>query len=226
MERAIIFANGQMQGLSQSIEGLMKSSLIVAADGGTHHCMSLGIKPDVIIGDFDSLEAQAVDSNKQAGVEIIQFPSRKNETDLELALIYCIDHGIKEAYIFAALGDRWDMSIANLLLAAHPSFSTLDIHFLDGSMELVPVRGGQQVDIFSKPGKPLSLIPLAGDVIGITTSGLEYPLQDETLYLGSSRGISNVFLQDDVRIQVRQGILLCIYERVDNYPETKAKGVT
>jgi thiamine pyrophosphokinase len=213
MKRAILFANGRLDELPNFVKDSLQSNFIIAVDGGTHHCISLGINPDVIIGDFDSLEPNTVSNYQRAGVEIIKYPVHKDETDLELALQIALDRGFYKLFILAALGDRWDMSISNILLLAKPVFSKLDIRLLDGSKELFIIRGGDQVEIHSKSGFSLSLIPLAGDVSGITTSGLEYPLQAETLYFGTSRGISNIFIQDHAQIHVTEGLLLCIYDR-------------
>jgi thiamine pyrophosphokinase len=195
------------------IKSLQSSDLIIAADGGTHHCESLRITPNVIIGDFDSLDSSKIIDYRQAGVEIIQYPIQKDETDLELVLEYTLKRGVTEIFIIGALGARWDMTLANILLTAHPKFSSLKIRLLDGSQELVLLRGGEQIDIQGRPGYLLSLIPIARDAHGITTHGLEYPLIDETLYFGSSRGVSNVFLQDHARIIVREGVLLCVLNR-------------
>lgn len=213
MRRAIIFANGRMDIPPEIIKSLQSSDLIIAADGGTHHCESLGITPNVIIGDFDSLDSSKIIDYRQAGVEIIQYPIQKDETDLELVLEYTLKQGVTEIFIIGALGARWDMTLANILLTAHPKFSSSKIRLLDGSQELVLLRGGEQIDIQGRPGYLLSLIPLAGDAHGITTHGLEYPLIDETLYFGSSRGVSNVFLQDHAWIVVREGVILCVLNR-------------
>jgi thiamine pyrophosphokinase len=158
------------------IKSLHSSDLIIAADGGTHHCESLGITPNVIIGDFDSLDSSKIIDYRQAGVEIIQYPIQKDETDLELVLEYTLKQGVTEIFIIGALGARWDMTLANILLTAHPKFSSSKIRLLDGSQELVLLRGREQIDIQGRPGYLLSLIPLAGDAHGITTHGLEYPL--------------------------------------------------
>jgi thiamine pyrophosphokinase len=184
------------------------SDFIIAADGGSHHCKSLGITPNVIIGDFDSLDLKDVNTYRQAGVEIIQHPTHKDETDLELALLLATKHDITHVFIIGALGDRWDMTIANILLAAHPVFSHIAIRFLDGSQELSILRGEGHIAINGRPGFLVSLIPIAGDALGITTNGLEYPLNNETLYFGTSRGVSNVFSNSHAQIYVRDGILL------------------
>jgi thiamine pyrophosphokinase len=213
MRRAIIFVNGKMDGPPEIVKSLRPSDLIIAADGGTNHCESLGITPNVIIGDFDSLDHTKVTAYKNLGVEIIQYPIHKDETDLELALQFTLMQDVTEVSIIGALGARWDMTVANILLIAHPKFSRLKIRLLDGSQELFLLRGGEKIDIQGHPGYQISLIPLAGDARGITTYGLEYPLNDETLYFGSSRGISNILLHDHAWIGVREGALLCISNR-------------
>lgn len=208
MKQAIIFANGRMETPSQIVREINSSDLIIAVDGGTHHCKLLGITPNVIIGDFDSLDSKDITIYQQSGVEIIQYPTHKDETDLELALRLTLKRQITKVLIIGALGARWDMTVANLLLAAHPDFSPLTIRLLDGSQELAILRGEGQIDITGKPGSMISIIPIAGDAYGITTHGLEYQLNDETLYFGTSRGVSNVFLHTQARVFIREGILL------------------
>jgi thiamine pyrophosphokinase len=118
--------------------------------------------------------------------------------------------------ILGGLGARWDMTIANIHLIAHPMFAGLHIRLLDGTQELRLLRAGDRSVIHGRSGDTLSLIPLAGDVSGIITSGLEYQLNDETLHFGSSRGVSNVLIQDQADILFRQGVLLCIVNKAGN----------
>jgi thiamine pyrophosphokinase len=208
MKRAIIFVNGRMETPPPIVREINPSDLIIAADGGTQHCKLLGITPNVIIGDFDSLDPKDVILYKQAEVEIIQYPAHKDETDLELALQLTLKRNITQVFIIGALGDRWDMTISNVLLAAHTEFSQLSIRLQDSSQELAILHGEGQLDIAGKPGSIISLIPIAGDAHGIITHGLEYPLNNETLYFGTSRGVSNVFLHAHGKVIIREGILL------------------
>lgn len=210
MKRAIIFANGSMETPMGMLQNVLNTDLIIAADGGTHHCQELGITPAVIIGDFDSLDTDEIEYFKQQGVKVLSYPSHKDETDLELALLYAVKQNAGEAYIFGALGARWDMTVANILLMAHPKFADIKIHLLDGTQELITLRGTGQIDLQGHPDDPISLIPLAGDAHGITTHGLAYSLYNETLYFGSSRGVSNVFVADRAQITIKEGLLLCI----------------
>ena len=217
MKRAIIFANGQMEALPPTLNEILVGSVIIAADGGTLHCKTLGITPDVIIGDFDSLATEDITSFRAAGVELIQYSSHKDETDLELALQLALDRNLTQVFILGAMGARWDMTIANLLLAAQDKFSAMDIRLLDGTQELSILCGEGQAAIEGRQGDSLSLIPIHGDAIGVSTYGLEYSLKDEKLYFGSPRGVSNVILDAGAQVSVRDGILLvCLIKSRDN----------
>jgi thiamine pyrophosphokinase len=214
MKRAIIFANGSMENPPPFINEILSSDLIIAADGGTLHCKTLGIRPNVIIGDFDSLESIDISFYQQAGVEILKYPTNKDETDLELALNYATKAEITQVYVIAALGNRWDMTVSNILLAAQNKYSQLSIHLLDGLDELVILRGNRRYDIQGEAGDTVSLVPIGGDAQGITTHGLVYPLTDETLSFGSSRGVSNVLISNQAQVSIREGIiLLCLSNR-------------
>jgi len=202
--RAVIFANGVM---SRS-NAVRSDDLIIAADGGTSHCISLGLKPDVVIGDLDSLDPDVQESLREAETKIIQYPRRKDFTDLELAIQYAKEQGVQEIVIFAALGARWDQTIANVLLPA--AFHPMRISIIDGAYEFIFIPAQERVEVCGSSGDIVSLIPLAGDARGITTQNLEYPLSNGSLSFGSTRGISNVLLDDCASITLEEGLLLCI----------------
>jgi thiamine pyrophosphokinase len=216
MRRAIIIANGRMEKPPNLASYIQASTLIIAVDGGIHNCISLGIRPNVIIGDFDSIESDDLTVYRDSGMNIIRYPTHKDETDLDLALRYAMNREVSEMIIIGGLGARWDMTIANILLIAHPMYTGVNIRLLDGSQELFLLTAGNHSVVKGQPGDTLSLIPLVGDVSGVITNGLEYPLSDETLQFGSSRGVSNVLILDQAHIFFRQGLLLCILNRVGN----------
>ena len=213
MKQAIIVANGRMEAPTNLSSYIKASDFIIAADGGVHHCITLGIQPNLIIGDLDSTSLDELSAFRDAGVEIIHYPTRKDETDLELALTYAKVHGVTQVIILAGLGGRWDMTIANILMISHPLYAMMNIRLLDGTQELFSLRAGERSAIHGDPGDILSLIPLVGDVSGVITEGLEYPLNDETLQFGTSRGVSNVLVMDQAFIFIKQGLLLCIVNR-------------
>ncbi len=202
--RVVIFANGSLNPPLR----LSPGDFIIAADGGTRHCLAFGLVPAVVIGDLDSLTQADLAALKVQGVEILQFPVRKDFTDLELALSHARSLGADEILILGALGARWDQTLANALLPA--AFPDLNIRLVDGSQEFFYVRAGEMLTVSGRPGDILSLVPLGGEAQGITTKKMEYPLYDESLPLGSTRGISNVLLEDEAQISLREGFLLCV----------------
>jgi thiamine pyrophosphokinase len=202
--RILIFANGRMDWPFE----IQNDDFIIAADGGAHHCLERQIQPDIVIGDLDSLSTADVRRLKESGSEVITFPARKDFTDLELALLKAQELDADEILLLGALGARWDQTIANLLLPA--AYSAMCIRLLDGPQEIAFLRGGEQLEIVGQSGDTVSLIPLAGDAQGIVTRNLEYPLNDDTLAFGSSRGISNILTAEKGRVSLREGMLLCV----------------
>lgn len=213
MTRAIIIANGELNFSASLIDIIQPEDLIIAADGGALHCRSLGISPHVVIGDFDSLGYEDQQTLEAGGVQMIRYPRHKDETDLELAFQYALDQGCQHITVIGALGARWDMSLANLLLAANPSFAGLQVHLIDCHQELILLRGGESLTLHGNPGDTLSLIPLTPQAEGITTQGLEYPLRGEALIFGSPRGVSNVFVADSASVSLTAGLLICVLIR-------------
>ena len=210
--RSIIFANGILNHSGNVLKILTPDDLIIAADGGAGHCLDLGIKPDAVIGDFDSLSPGHLNQLKKTGTEIIRHPVRKNCTDLELALKLAVDRGADEILIFGALGRRWDMTIANIFMLAAPVPAQSQVRIIDGFQEIMLLCAMKPHSIHGRAGDILSLVPLSGDVHGITLGGLEYPLQDDILKFGATRGISNVLVDDTATVYFKQGQLLCILE--------------
>jgi thiamine pyrophosphokinase len=202
--RAVIFANGNLNPPLR----LSPGDLIIAADGGARHCQALGLVPAVVIGDLDSLTPADLEGLKAQGAKIVQFPVRKDFTDLELAIKHARSSGADEILILGALGARWDQTLANVSLPA--AFPELNIRLADGNQEFFYLRAGETITITGQPGDILSLVPLGSEAQGITTEKLEYPLKGENLPLGSTRGVSNVMLAEEAGISLRAGVLLCI----------------
>ena len=211
--RAIILANSHLADPESLVAGLREDDLIIAADGGGQHCLDLGLTPAVIIGDFDSLAEKSLEILEKRGAKAIRHSRRKDETDLELAVRYACRAGAAEILIFAALGNRWDMTLSNLLLPAQGEFQCVPIRLVDGSQQISLLKPGRTHIIAGAPGDTLSLIPLTDEATGIQTEALEYPLHGETLYFGSPRGVSNVFLSPQASITLQSGLLLCVHIR-------------
>ena len=208
--RAVIFANGLLGNLEAARQSVRPGDLLIAANGGARHCVSLGLTPDHVVGDFDSLAGSELDELRQKGVSVHQHPARKDYTDLELALRLARDLGADEMLVLGGLGARWDQTLANLLLPAAEALAGVHIRLLDGSQEVFLLRGGESAAITGSPGDTVSLIPLGGDALGVTTAGLEYPLNGESLAFGATRGVSNLLLGETAKVHLQGGLLLCV----------------
>ena len=206
--RAIIFANGAFPDLQSVLDLLHPDDLIIAADGGTRHAMNIGVIPQIVIGDLDSLSSDEQARVLAAGSRIVRFSPHKDETDLELALLHAAHEGASEIIILAALGGRLDQIIANVLLLSLPELRELDVRIVEGAQEAFLIQDESRVE--GRPGDTVSLIPLGGDAVGVTAEGLKWPLSDDTLCFGLARGVSNVLIGEQARVCVRRGTLLCV----------------
>ncbi len=124
----LIFANGDLTEPPELPDLLARADLIIAADGGANSCRCLGIIPDVLIGDLDSIDPAILKDFQVKAVAIHRHPPRKDATDLELALDFAMAQGAREVWLFGGLGGRWDMSLANVLLAAREKYKTSQFH--------------------------------------------------------------------------------------------------
>lgn len=208
--RIVIFANGTLQTPHKILARLRPDDVIIAADGGALHALTCEVMPAVVLGDFDSLPPDLLVRFENAGVRLERYPTRKDETDLELALAYAVQHfPAIPIVVLTALGGRWDMTLANVLLLAHPRWQQTPITLSDETCQITMLHGGQTTTLWGQPGDTVSLIPIGQDAQGVTTSGLEYPLKAENLQFAATRGISNVFTQSQATIHLAGG-LLCI----------------
>jgi thiamine pyrophosphokinase len=208
--RALVVANGVLgPGAAAAARALRQSGdRVIAADGGAVHCRALGLRPDVVIGDLDSLDPAEIEVLRAEGVEIVRHPVRKDQTDLELALRWAVAAGADEIVVLAALGGRWDQTLANLLLPALPGLDAVRLRLVDGNQQIYLIQNDTRIE--GQAGDMVSLIPIGGDARGVTTTGLEYPLDGGTLSFGSTLGISNVLLSATARVTVEAGMVLCV----------------
>lgn len=212
--QALIFANGDLSP-ETDIPDPAKYELIIAANGGSDHCLRLDIQPDVLIGDLDSISQLTLEKWSQAGVEINQHPRRKDKTDLEIALEVAHQRGAREIHVYGALGDRLDMTLANVYLLAHPSLPA-NVKLIRKQEVVSVLRAQETITLHGQPGDRVSLLPLDPRTRGITTEHLEYPLQEETLEFGTSRGISNIMKGETATISLQEGILCIVHTGLKN----------
>ncbi|MEZ4516524.1 MAG: thiamine diphosphokinase [Chloroflexota bacterium] len=185
----LIFANGELTDTDWIRPRLEQATSIIAADGGIRHLLAVDLWPDVLIGDMDSLPTEVEGLLPETDTEVVTFSHDKNETDLELALLYAAEHFQGPIEIYGAIGGRLDQTLANILLLAHPALEDRSVHLVQPNEEVWLVV--DRTEIAGEPGDIVSLIPLQGDVEIKDTSGLRWPLHNETLIFGRARGVSN-----------------------------------
>lgn len=212
MSRCQIFANGTLPDLDAARRLICPGDFILAADGGTRHALALGLIPAAVIGDLDSISDQERKMIKGAGVEIIQHPRDKDETDLELALDYAVEQGYRKIVILGAIGGRLDQTLGNLALLSTTRHPSPAIRIDDGVEEafFVWTRG----EVRGRNGDLVSLIPWGGDVHGVHTEGLRWPLSNETLFSHKTRGISNEMFGENASVEIASGLLLVVHRRL------------
>jgi thiamine pyrophosphokinase len=211
LNRIVIFANGGLPDLDKARALLRRNDFVLCADGGTHHALALGLTPNLIVGDLDSADKNDLQKLQKAGVEIELFPGDKNETDLELALTRSLEMNPSQILIVAALGGRFDQTLANMALLTNPQLASLDIRLDDGVEEIFFCR--DQVQVHGGRGDLVSLIPWGRPVHGIQTQGLEWPLTNESLYPDKTRGVSNEMISESASIKIESGLLLIVHRR-------------
>lgn len=196
--RAVIIGSGDIKNYEYIKSKLRKTDFIICADGGYNHAVNMGITPDVLIGDFDSAKGYEVVKDR------IEYPARKDFTDGELAVSYALEKGFCDIVLLAMSGDRLDHTAADIFLLDKCARGVL----IDDNNEVYMLK--DSLSVKGKKGQTISVIPLTERVEGVTTSGLEYPLNNETIFFASSRSVSNVMTDEECSFSITSGKALVI----------------
>lgn len=213
-ERIIIIANGDLKDLS-FYHGLFRDDdYILCVNGGTAHAFSLGLEPDLVIGDLDSMDSADRKKLETMKTELISHPAEKDKSDLELALEQAVALNPAEILIIGALGgSRFDHAFINVLLLFLPLRKGIPASIVDERQELMLVQ--KEVVITGSEGDSISLFALTNTVQGVVTEGLKYPLKDQSLSYASTRGLSNELISPQAKISIKEGLLLLIKTTAD-----------
>ena len=208
MGNCIIFCAA---GFDSLIGPLSENDFIIAADGGLAHTEKLGVIPDVILGDFDSLGYYPEGANV--------FPVEKDDTDAMLAVRRGLELGYRNFVLYGSLdGPRLDHTVANFqtlqYLADHGAAG-----YLAGCRDLVTVVKDGAICFPAGAEGTVSVFCMGKDARGVTLEGLYYPLENGTLCAGFPLGVSNHFTGAQAKISVSEGSLLIIWDRKNGFPE-------
>ena len=182
---------------------LPRADLVIAADSGYHLAPVLGIDVDLVIGDFDSIDPGADLSRS----EIVRHPADKDHSDLELAFAAAAGRQATDVIVVGGGGGRLDHLLANAgVIASH---DRARVTWLTGREIIHVVTASRTVT--GSAGDIVTLLALGGDAGGVSTRGLRYPLERETLPFGSARGLSNVMLSTEATVSVDSGVLIAVH---------------
>lgn len=192
-------------------------ALVIAADGGARHASALGVPIDRWVGDGDSVTDATLAALLNAGLSVDRASIDKDESDAELALAAALAAGARRITIVGALGGRrFDHALANVGLLAMPGLVGLDVRIVTGTTRLRLLAGPGHdgspagCELSGRVGDIISLLPFGEDVAGVTTRGLRYPLHDEPLLVGRTRGLSNLREAMSAFVTLRAGRLLVV----------------
>jgi thiamine pyrophosphokinase len=207
----VIICGGTIYDYRYMKKYLQNADMIISVDSGARHCKAFGIKPDLLIGDYDSITSDDLKYYSKMGVEAIKYPAEKDMTDSDLAAEIAVKRGCSKLIFLGAIGTRLDHSISNIFMLKKLLDNGIDAMIADEHNEMIVIKDHYELkkedDVF------ISLLPLAGKAEGVTISGFYYPLVDATLEVGSSWGVSNKFARDTASVTLKKGYLLVIKSR-------------
>jgi thiamine pyrophosphokinase len=207
---ALIFSGGTYRDLDFYRPYTRKAGLIIGADSGGATLLALGVTPHLLVGDMDSIGADAFDSLKKKGVEIIEVSPEKDFTDSELAVKTALDRGATDLVIFGAIGDRLDHTLANISLLEYAQERRAAARIVTEDQEAYLLTADVVNPIPGEIGSTVSLISLSDPTTGVTTHDLKYPLKEASLELLSPLGVSNEISGPNPWVEFWEGRLLLV----------------
>ena len=215
--KAIVVAGGDAA--AEDAAHLADAEMVIAADSGAAWLTRVGVRPDLVIGDMDSIDPALLDRLAMEGTTVERHAADKDQSDGELALDRAVEAGADDVLILGALGgDRIDHELSNLLMLADPRWRGRRLRIVRDGTTVRALRAGERLELEAEPGDFVTLLALAADAAGVRTEGLLFPLRGETLELGRSRGLSNQVDHVPASVSLDGGTLLVIETRKETSP--------
>lgn len=203
MKRCIIITS-YIEGNLADIVEICENDYVICADGGYDHAKKFNIIPDLLVGDFDSLKSP-IDPE----IEIITFPSEKDDTDTGLCISTALQKGFRQLVIIGGMGGRFDHAMANIQIMLKAAEQSASVVMTD-KHNFATILINSQLKIPKKNGHHLSIFSLSEESQGVTVTGVKYPLHNHTLTYNFPLGVSNEFLQPEACVSVKKGKLLIV----------------
>jgi len=213
MSTALVVVGGDAldpRAVTQWLEHHTDSTIVIAADSGYDHAVAAGLQVHIVVGDLDSISPDGRARLHADTIEVETHPTDKDFTDAELALRAAASRGVERITVLGGGGDRLDHSLGALFALADPSLAHIAVEAWWGEAHIVVLQGPATRTVAGRAGEVISLLPVGGPAHGLTTRGVQYALDDDTLHPTASRGVSNVLTDDRAHITVRSGALLVV----------------
>ena len=205
--KCVIVSGGSPPSEKLLKQQLSDADLIIGVDGAADILMDLGIKADIVIGDFDTAKKINILEQQNNGAEVIRLRVDKNETDTEAAVNLAIARGAKNIVMLGAVGTRLDHSLANVSILKPIFEQGIFAKRIDDNTEMF--ISDSEVSLCANVGETISILPLCSDIT-VSASGLKYPLDELFLPFGTSRGVSNIIESSSVIINRSGGYALIV----------------
>jgi len=203
-----VVTNGYIGNVKILKSAIKNSDYIICADGAAKYLMNLDIYPHLLVGDLDSISDDALKWIEKSRINIEKFPVKKDMTDTELAIEFALQKSPNTITIVGAIGSRMDHSLGNIMLLYKIHKMGVKARIINEVNDITITDS--TINIEGNVGQTISIIPIGGNVKGVTLEGLEYPLNNHNIDLGSSLGISNKLIKRNATISVKEGILLVV----------------
>ena len=187
---------------------LPADAFVIAADSGYAHAIAMGFVPNELVGDMDSITAVDLTDARDSNTLITKYPSDKDLTDTEIAIASAIARQSTHITVVSGGGDRFD-HVLGMIHSLASCALTVDTSLLIGTARVSYVSLNKEFKLEAQTGDIVSLIPLGGAVT-VTTTGLQWELNNDTLQSFASRGVSNIATGESVSISVTDGLLAVI----------------
>lgn len=212
MKKACIITGGMLKEefLADYVEKHPQELLIVV-DGALEVTHRLGLRPDYIVGDFDTVDTSLLEYYEKE--IILRHPPEKDQTDTELAIETALAAGCKELVFFGATGSRLDHSLANIFLLQGLLIKNIAAEILNENNRLYLKNRSFTLDRKESWGDFLSLIPLTETVEEVSLSGFKYPVEKLTFFRERTLGISNEITEEEARVEFTKGIFIVVESR-------------
>lgn len=206
--KGLIICGGIIEDINIVVNEEKKVDVVICADKGAGYAKMANIVPNLIVGDLDSVDNDAIDYYKKERIPIDTYPTDKDMTDSEIAIEKAIDMGCDELIIVGATKNRLDHCMGNILVLKDLLKKNIKAVIKDENNEVRLID--DSVELNREEGYKVSLLPLTNEVRGITTYGLKYSLDNGTLFMGKSLGVSNEFIENVAKVTIKEGLLLVI----------------